>query len=62
MWGVKRPAHRPPLPPGERRDVRVAVPVRPATKAAWEAAAAQRGLSLAALIRNAVTAYLAENA
>lgn len=49
---------RPPFPPGERRDVRVAVPVRPATKAAWDAAAAERGVSTAAMIRDAVEAYI----
>lgn len=55
---MTRPAHRPPLPPGERRDARVVVQVKPDMAEEWQKAAEARGVTRSALIRDAVEAYL----
>lgn len=55
---MSRPAHRPALPPGEKRDVRVVVQVRPATAERWRDAASRRGCALSAFVREAVEASI----
>lgn len=59
---MKRPAHRPPLEPGQRRDVRIVVQVRSATAERWREAAGARHGSLAAFIREAVDASIERGA